>query len=53
MSNNNPWGTSSKLKHWNNEDDKEDKSMGNQPWDYRKDLANKSGFNWVVVKKKQ
>ena len=44
MSNNNPLGTSSKLKHWNNEDDKEDNSMGNQTWEYRKDLAKISGL---------
>ena len=44
MSNNNPQGTSSKVKDWNNEDDKEDNSMGYQPWEYRKDLANKSAL---------
>jgi len=51
MSNNNPRGTSSKLKHWNNEDDKEDNSMGNQTWEYRKDLAKMSGLKVDGCKK--
>ena len=52
MSNNNPRGTSSKLKYWNNEDDKEDNSMGNQTWEYRKDLAKMSGLKVDGCKKK-
>ena len=44
MSNNNPQGTSSEVKHWNNEDNKEDNSKGNQTWEYRKDLAKKCGL---------
>jgi len=52
MSNTNAQGTSSKVKYWNKEDDKEDKSMGNQPSDYRKDLVNKSGLQLGRCEKK-
>ena len=43
MLNNNPQGISSKVKHLNNEDDKEDNSMGNQLTQYKKPCQ-KSGL---------
>ena len=33
---NNTQGISSKVNHWNNEDNKEDNSLGNQLWEYNK-----------------
>ena len=43
--------SSSKVKDWNNDDDKKT-SFRSQPWEYRKDLANKSALKVYGYKNK-